>query len=156
MVEEGGGRRGGEGEGMGGGGAGGREGGEGRGREGEEERSGSTEGLPLLNCLTSAKSRRATNSKCAGAGAWILYSRAMDERLLNELPAWLTEAGLAGASETDIVAGFAIVASQPGFRWIAPTCLSTRSIQPTRRYFARAIFQTNPHARVRPHRLRGA
>ena len=30
----------------------------------------------------------------------------MDERLLNELPAWLTEAGLAGASEADIVTGF--------------------------------------------------
>jgi adenylate cyclase len=30
----------------------------------------------------------------------------MDEGLLNELPAWLTEAGLAGASEADIVAGF--------------------------------------------------
>jgi hypothetical protein len=27
----------------------------------------------------------------------------MDEGLLNELPAWLTEAGLAGASEADIV-----------------------------------------------------
>jgi len=30
----------------------------------------------------------------------------MDEKLLSELPAWLTEAGLAGAPETDIVAGF--------------------------------------------------
>jgi adenylate cyclase len=30
----------------------------------------------------------------------------MDERLLSELPAWLTEAGLAGASEADIVIGF--------------------------------------------------
>ena len=30
----------------------------------------------------------------------------MDERLLSELPAWLTEAGLAGIPETDIVTGF--------------------------------------------------
>ena len=30
----------------------------------------------------------------------------MDEKLLSELPAWLTEAGLAGAPETDIVSGF--------------------------------------------------
>jgi hypothetical protein len=30
----------------------------------------------------------------------------MDEKLLSELPAWLTEAGFAGATETDIVAGF--------------------------------------------------
>jgi adenylate cyclase len=30
----------------------------------------------------------------------------MDERLLSELPPWLTEAGLAGASEADIVIGF--------------------------------------------------
>jgi adenylate cyclase len=30
----------------------------------------------------------------------------MDEKLLSELPAWLTEAGLAGAPETDIVGGF--------------------------------------------------
>ena len=39
-------------------------------------------------------------------GHGLLYSRAMDEKLLSELPAWLTEAGLAGAPETDIVAGF--------------------------------------------------
>ena len=30
----------------------------------------------------------------------------MDERLLGELPAWLTEAGLGGAPETDIVTRF--------------------------------------------------
>jgi adenylate cyclase len=30
----------------------------------------------------------------------------MDEKLLSELPPWLAEAGLAGAPETDIVAGF--------------------------------------------------
>ena len=100
--------------------------------------------LPLLNCLTSAKSRSVTNSKCAGPGHGVLYSRAMDERLLNELPAWLTEAGLAGAPKLTLSLDSAIVASQLGFRLTAPTCLSTRSIQSTKgACFAGAIL-TNP------------
>jgi hypothetical protein len=44
--------------------------------------------------------------KLPGPGHGLLHGYAMDERLLNELPAWLTEAGLAGASEADIVTGF--------------------------------------------------
>src|SRR5207253_7737687 len=35
-----------------------------------------------------------------------LYNRAVNEPLFAELSAWLTQAGLAGASETDILSGF--------------------------------------------------
>src|SRR5580692_7520896 len=53
----------------------------------------------LVNHPTSAKSRRATNSEIAEAEAWTSVYLRHGRRLLNELPAWLTEAGLAGASE---------------------------------------------------------
>jgi adenylate cyclase len=36
----------------------------------------------------------------------VLYSRGVDEAFFAELPEWLTQAGLSGMSETDIVAGF--------------------------------------------------
>jgi adenylate cyclase len=42
----------------------------------------------------------------AKTGALWLYSRGMDEAFFGELSAWLTQAGLAGTPETDIVAGF--------------------------------------------------
>ena len=35
-----------------------------------------------------------------------LYNYGMNEKLISELPAWLTQAGLAGTPETDIVSGF--------------------------------------------------
>lgn len=35
-----------------------------------------------------------------------LYNRGMDEKLFSELPAWLTQAGLAGTHETQILSGF--------------------------------------------------
>ncbi len=35
-----------------------------------------------------------------------LYNRGMNEKLVRELSAWLTQAGLAGAPETDLVTGF--------------------------------------------------
>ena len=38
-----------------------------------------------------------------------LYSRGMNEAFFAELSAWLTQAGLAGTSETDIVSGFCTV-----------------------------------------------
>jgi adenylate cyclase len=40
------------------------------------------------------------------AGTFQLYSRSMNEAFFAELSAWLTQAGLAGTSETDIVSGF--------------------------------------------------
>src|SRR5215469_7420358 len=39
-------------------------------------------------------------------GALWLYSRSVNEAFFADLSAWLTQAGLAGASETDIVSGF--------------------------------------------------
>jgi adenylate cyclase len=36
----------------------------------------------------------------------VLYSRGVDEAFFAELPEWLTQAGLSGMSETEIVAGF--------------------------------------------------
>ena len=39
-------------------------------------------------------------------GALWLYSRGVNEAFFADLSAWLTQAGLAGASETDIVSGF--------------------------------------------------
>src|SRR6516164_8884248 len=39
-------------------------------------------------------------------GALWLYSRDVNEAFFADLSAWLTQAGLAGASETDIVSGF--------------------------------------------------
>ena len=38
--------------------------------------------------------------------AGFLYNRGMNEKLFGELSAWLTQAGLAGTPETDIVSGF--------------------------------------------------
>ena len=35
-----------------------------------------------------------------------LYNHGMNEKLLSELSAWLTQAGLAGTAETDIFSGF--------------------------------------------------
>src|SRR5262249_41625370 len=39
-------------------------------------------------------------------GVLRLYSRSVNEAFFVDLSAWLTQAGLAGASETDIVSGF--------------------------------------------------
>ena len=69
--------------------------------------TGSTARFPFLNCLASAKPRGVTNSKIAVPGLCrLLYSYTMDERILSELPPWLIEADLDGASEADIVTGF--------------------------------------------------
>jgi hypothetical protein len=68
--------------------------------------TGSTARFPFLNCLAAAKSRSVTKSKIAVPGHGLLYSYTMDERLRSELPPWLIEAGLAGASEAAIVTGF--------------------------------------------------
>jgi adenylate cyclase len=46
---------------------------------------------------------RRHGAKCAAA---VLYDPPMNDALLAGLPAWLTQAGLAGMAETDIVAGF--------------------------------------------------
>ena len=45
------------------------------------------------------------SGSCPNRTSW-LYSRGMNETFLGELPAWLTEAGLAGTPETEIVSGF--------------------------------------------------
>ena len=42
---------------------------------------------------------------CESRTLW-LYSRGMNETFFTELSAWLTQAGLAGTPETDIVSGF--------------------------------------------------
>src|SRR5215831_5271850 len=50
-------------------------------------------------------SRRARPVQCQ-PGTFRLYSRDMNEAFFAELSAWLTEAGLAGTSDTAIVPGF--------------------------------------------------
>src|SRR5262249_61887845 len=45
------------------------------------------------------------DTRCHNQALW-LYSRGVNEAFFAELSAWLTQAGLAGTSETDIVSGF--------------------------------------------------
>jgi adenylate cyclase len=45
------------------------------------------------------------DASCQNRALW-LYSRGVNEAFFAELSAWLTQAGLAGTSETDIVSGF--------------------------------------------------
>ena len=59
------------------------------------------EGFPLFKWLN--LSQAAQTGECED---WTSYSCAMDEKLLSELPPWLTEAGLAGAPETEILTRF--------------------------------------------------
>src|SRR5262245_36636945 len=47
----------------------------------------------------------APSDECQGRMLW-LYSRGMNEAFFAALSAWLTQAGLAGTPETDIVSGF--------------------------------------------------
>ncbi len=44
----------------------------------------------------------------------------MNETAFNELARWVTEAGLIGRSETELMAGFAGEWQKPAFRWHAP------------------------------------
>jgi len=44
-----------------------------------------------------------------------LYNRRMNEKLFGELPAWLTQAGLAGTPDTDIFSGFCDRCAAAGF-----------------------------------------
>src|SRR6266511_4420537 len=48
---------------------------------------------------------RAFGAHCQNRTLW-LYSRGMNDAFFAEFSAWLTQAGLAGTSETDIVSGF--------------------------------------------------
>jgi adenylate cyclase len=48
---------------------------------------------------------RDTSAKCQNPTLW-LYSRGMNDAFFAELSAWLTQAGLAGRSEIEIVSGF--------------------------------------------------
>jgi len=57
----------------------------------------------LGTSLMSAKCQKSTS---ASDDADSLYNRAMNEKLFTELSAWLTQAGLAGIPETDIVSVF--------------------------------------------------
>ena len=50
--------------------------------------------LPTYECYIKSLCREA------------LYNAGMNEASFNELAAWLTQAGLAGTAETDIVSGF--------------------------------------------------
>jgi adenylate cyclase len=45
------------------------------------------------------------DARCQNRALW-LYNRAVNEAVFAELSEWLTQAGLAGTSETDIVSGF--------------------------------------------------
>jgi hypothetical protein len=57
--------------------------------------------LPIL--LTLARTNLLDQERCRAIS---LYSRSVNESFFAELSAWLTQAGLAGLSETDIVSGF--------------------------------------------------
>ena len=70
----------------------------------------------------------------------------MNEASFSELSAWLTQAGLAGTPETDIVSGFCDRCVAAGTSaWSRATCLSTRCIRSTKvACSAGAMVRTKP------------
>ena len=82
---------------------------------------------------------------CAHDRTSWLYGRGMNEAFFAELSAWLTQAGLAGRSETDIVSAFCDRFVAADFRLRAVSCLLTRCIPFTRAAcFAGAMVPPSP------------
>ena len=87
---------------------------------------------PSFNHLVTEREQRRGHARDARPHSKFLYNRGMNENFFNELSAWMTQAGLAGTPETDIVSGSATVVSRLGFRLVASMCSSTRSIRCTK------------------------
>jgi hypothetical protein len=83
--------------------------------------------LPLLTDQQSILVAHVISQSCQDQtpGCGSLYNRGMNENFFAELSAWLTQAGLAGASKATLCVDSAIVASRLAFRWGAVCSLST-------------------------------